>query len=192
MRHNCLTMNSIRISADEAIIEAAFRVLNVNGAASLNEIATAAGVGRATLHRYFSGRDDLINAMVIRALRELNDVAEASSKGARSYTQALKKMLFAIVPLGHRQWFLSQNAARNSTEINAELDKQRREFRLVLLAAQKEDLFPDTCPVEWAMQTYDVLVYAAWQMVHDGHATPDQAATLAWKTFASGIKKAGL
>ena len=182
----------IRIPADEALIEAAFKVLAVDPTASLHEIALAAGVGRATLHRYFRRRVDLINAMVVQALKELNDVAEVASKGACSYEQALKKMLFAIVPLGQRQWFLSQEAARNSPEIKSELDKQREEFRQVMLAAQKEGLFPVTCPVEWAMQSYDVLIYAAWKMVRDGDTTPNQAASLAWKTFTAGIKKAKL
>src|SRR5690606_32804216 len=46
-----------------AILEAAARVLGRDPAASLGEIADAAGVARSTLHRYFPERADLLDAL---------------------------------------------------------------------------------------------------------------------------------
>ncbi len=185
-------LNPVRVPTYDALVEAAFRVLNKNPAASLAEIAIAAGVGRATFHRHFSGREDLIRVLAFQAVDELQEVADEAARGAWSYTDALHKILIAIVPLGERQWFLTQDAAQNVPEIQAALQKQNAEFRTVLEQAQKEGLFPATCPLEWVMQSYDLLIYGAWLMVRDGHATPSQAANLAWKTFTTGIKKAKL
>lgn len=52
-----------RARTRKAILEAAMTVLAESPAAPLNEIATAAGVGRSTLHRHFPERTDLIHAL---------------------------------------------------------------------------------------------------------------------------------
>ncbi|MDR7280905.1 TetR/AcrR family transcriptional regulator [Catenuloplanes atrovinosus] len=52
-----------RARTRRAILDAAIAALGRNPAASLAEIATAAGVGRTTLHRYFADRSDLLAAV---------------------------------------------------------------------------------------------------------------------------------
>lgn len=62
-------MQSARIRADkqrnrELLIEAAARIVDRDGAsASLEQIAREAGVGSATLHRHFAGRQELLSAV---------------------------------------------------------------------------------------------------------------------------------
>ncbi|MBQ1052796.1 TetR family transcriptional regulator, partial [Micromonospora sp. C51] len=53
-----------RARTRQAILQAAIEVLSRNPAASLGEIATAAQVGRTTLHRYFAERSDLLAGVV--------------------------------------------------------------------------------------------------------------------------------
>ncbi|MDO9408255.1 MAG: helix-turn-helix domain-containing protein [Patulibacter sp.] len=45
------------------MLAAALRVLNEDPSATMARIATVAGVGRATLHRHFSTREDLVLAL---------------------------------------------------------------------------------------------------------------------------------
>lgn len=52
-----------RARTRSAILEAAARVLGRDHAASLAEVADAAGVARSTLHRYFPERADLLDAL---------------------------------------------------------------------------------------------------------------------------------
>jgi len=57
-----------------AILETAARVLAERGtAASMVDVATAAGVGRTTLYRYFPNREALVEALVHAAFTELAD-----------------------------------------------------------------------------------------------------------------------
>ncbi|MEV4422080.1 TetR/AcrR family transcriptional regulator [Patulibacter sp. NPDC049589] len=55
-------------AGDDRLIAAALTVLNGDPTASMAQIAAAAGVGRATLHRHFATRDDLVLAIGARSL----------------------------------------------------------------------------------------------------------------------------
>ncbi|MCY6381077.1 TetR/AcrR family transcriptional regulator [Hoeflea prorocentri] len=176
-----------RLSARQAIIEAAFEVFGRDPSASLAQVADAAGVGRATLHRQFAGRDDLIRALLYQAVREIEDAARKAAAGARSHTEALEAIMTALVALGDRQWFLAQERTADGAD-EPYREKQEHEFLQLLTEVQKEGLFPERCPVEWAAKVFDHLVYAAWIQVRDGHATPKQAARLAWSTLTAGLK----
>ncbi|GAA5151316.1 TetR/AcrR family transcriptional regulator [Nocardioides marinquilinus] len=56
------------MSTREAILTAAQRHLTRHPAASMADLAAAAGVGRATVHRHFAGRDELLGELGARSL----------------------------------------------------------------------------------------------------------------------------
>ncbi|MBT0772054.1 TetR/AcrR family transcriptional regulator [Kineosporia sp. J2-2] len=56
------------MNSRDAILAAALRRLNTDPRASMTDMAGAAGVGRATLHRYFSSRDELLHELGTRSL----------------------------------------------------------------------------------------------------------------------------
>ena len=63
----------LRPTARRAIVDAAIRLWAVNPGASLSEVALRAGVGRATLHRHFHGRDALVTAVARICLEEMRE-----------------------------------------------------------------------------------------------------------------------
>lgn len=182
----------IRPSTRDAIIESAFARLNADPRASLAEIAETAGVGRATLHRLFTGRDDLIRALASQALKETEAAADTAAQGARSHKDALRKILVAMISLGDRHWFIAQERTHHFQDVQSALDRQNAEFRALIEEAKAEGLIHKSCPTEWVMQTFDHLIHAAWEMVRDGHLTETQASALAWTTFSNGLKQAKL
>jgi len=185
-------LDTVRPTAFDAILEAAFGVLNTEPKASLADIAAAAGVGRATLHRHFGGREDLIRALARQAQYEVEQAANKAAEHAPSYSVALREILKAMIFLGDRHWFLAHESMDSFPDVRAEYDRQREELIDAIEAARKEGLFHAACPVEWIIQTYDHLIHAGWEMVRAGHATHAQAADLAWLTLKSGLKKARL
>ena len=100
----------LKPSSLDAILEAAFELLASNPGASLADIATRAGVGRATLHRYFSSRDDLLLALAKAAMREMDDAVAAACADCPTHSDALYRSLEALVPLGDRYRFLANSA----------------------------------------------------------------------------------
>jgi TetR/AcrR family transcriptional regulator, repressor for lfrA len=84
----------------KAILDAAMSVLATNPAASLADIATAADVGRSTLHRYFSERSDLLHALA----RHVHDMSNAAIEHAEPDcgppVEALRRVVECQLDLG--------------------------------------------------------------------------------------------
>ncbi|MES0864736.1 TetR/AcrR family transcriptional regulator [Ruegeria sp. SCPT10] len=181
-------MSVIRPTTKDAIIEAAFEVFSQNQAASLGDVAQYAGVGRATLHRHFPGRPELMRALAKIAMAELDEAVEQATAGATSYEQGFRLSLHAIVPLANRQLFLANEGLEADPEIAAAYDKGLQELRRDVDAAKQEGAFDPNVPTDWIVEAYENLIYAAWSLVRSGEATAKQAADLAWRTLSQGLK----
>lgn len=179
--------NSIRPSTRDAIIEAAFAVFSKDPSAALSEVATLAGVGRATLHRYFASREDLIRHLAKVANQEMDDAVNAACADVASYSEAARKSLHALIPLGDRYGFLELEPIDDDPEVKAAYARQKRETEEMVDAAKGEGLFDTAIPTSWIVQAYDHLLYAGWESVKAGETTPDQAADLAWRTLTTGL-----
>ncbi|WP_043622166.1 TetR/AcrR family transcriptional regulator [Nonomuraea candida] len=74
-------MGKLRADAERsmrAIMAAAEDVLSANPVATMEQIAEAAGVARATIHRRFASREALIEAMEVTAWREILEAVKAA------------------------------------------------------------------------------------------------------------------
>ena len=180
-------MSDIRVSSQSAIIEAAFQLLNENPTATLSEIAKRAGVGRATLHRQFPGRTELLRTLARTAMQELDTAVLDATADAKSHTDALRQSLEAMIPLANRQWFLANDPIAHDPQIAAALAADRHLLDETIEAARAEGAFAPDLPTKWISEIYDGVLYAAWTLVRDGDATPRQAAELAWRTLTSGL-----
>jgi TetR/AcrR family transcriptional regulator, mexCD-oprJ operon repressor len=100
-----------RIAA--AILEGAARTLAAQGpAASMNDVATAAGVARATVYRYFPNRQALLDELALVALRDI-DERLASARIAEVPTQeAIARVVRALVESGDAFIVLARERAR--------------------------------------------------------------------------------
>ncbi|MEM8978146.1 MAG: TetR/AcrR family transcriptional regulator [Pseudomonadota bacterium] len=181
-------MNQIRPATRDAIIEAAFEVYSRNQAASLSDVADRAGVGRATLHRYFPGRLELMRALAKIALLELDEAVDAATAGAESYEEGFRLSLHALVPLANRQWFLAHERLEDDPEISAAYEASQNALRQDIERAKEEGAFDPNVPTAWIIEAYENLIYGAWSLVRSGEATPKQAAELAWRTLHNGLK----
>ena len=179
--------DSIRPHTKDAIIDAAFEVLRHDSSAALSTVAARAGVGRATLHRYFPSRSALIHALTLTAIAEMDAAAEAACSDVQSYEEAFRNMFEALIPLGDRHGFLATEPFDNDPAIAAEFDRQMRETREMIDEAKQDGLFDPSVPTDWIAQAFDHLLYAAWESVKAGETTHKQAAELAWRTLNNGV-----
>ena len=98
------TDNSPRFDrTSAAILDAAARVFADEGAsANLAEVATAAGVSRTTLSRYYANRESLLQALVRDAIEDAaRRLADAGLERA-PVQDAIERILRAFVTVGDR------------------------------------------------------------------------------------------
>ncbi|MCW2999490.1 MAG: transcriptional regulator [Solirubrobacterales bacterium] len=112
----------------EAIIQAAVPLLSEHPRASMQQIAAAAGLHRATVHRHFPSRDDLLDELRRRAfaasMEELNAVLEQPSADP---SDTLERATAALITVGDRYrlyryttWRSAENEGR-AEEIGSNL-----------------------------------------------------------------------
>lgn len=95
------TPPSLRDRVGVLILDRAAAVLAEHGAtASMAEIATAAGIGRATLYRHFPNRDALLQAMAQAAVEELGDRLAQAQVGEVPVHEAIARVCRAFVTTG--------------------------------------------------------------------------------------------
>ena len=181
--------NSIRLSSKDAIIEAGFTVFNKDPSASLSQIADVAGVGRATLHRHFPNRDDLIKTLAHTAIREMDETVENAIQGIETYSEIAKIIFDVLIPLGDRHGFLALEAFEHDDALKTEFERQKQDTRDMIEGLKEEGLLDISIPTSWAIQVYDHILFAAWESVKKGEATTSQAASLAWRTLINGLGK---
>ncbi|MEM7219725.1 MAG: TetR/AcrR family transcriptional regulator [Pseudomonadota bacterium] len=176
-----------KTATPDVIAEAGFAVLSRNPGANLAEIAAAAGVTRATLHRYFPSRQNLIGELARRALQEMEDAVALACADARSAGDGLRRSMAALIPLGDRHGFLAHEQFEHDESIEQSFASIQSETARWIDAAKGEGEFDPHIPTEWISRAYDYLLYAAWDSIRLEETTPSQAAVLAWRTLTSGL-----
>jgi TetR/AcrR family transcriptional repressor of lfrA len=83
-----------------AILDAAMVVLADNVNASLGDIATAAQVGRSTLHRYFPERTELLRALALHVHALSNAAIEHAEPDCGPPVEALRRVVECQLDLG--------------------------------------------------------------------------------------------
>lgn len=179
--------NSVRPSTRDAILEAGFRILSKEPGASLARIAETAGVGRATLHRHFASREELLHTLALQAIAEMDEAIETACADAPGYSDALRRSLAVLIPLGDRHGFLALEPVDDAPEVISAFERQARETRDLVEAAKREGLFDRAVPSSWIVQAIDHLIYAGWESLRAGELTHSQASDLAWRTLTSGL-----
>lgn len=183
----CL-MRDKDVSMQMAILNAGFDVFSQNPGASLADVAAQAGVGRATLHRHFSRRADLIAEMALVASQQLNAAVEEATRDAETCTDGLRIAFRAMLPLAQRYMFLATEPVDQDPRVAEAYACERAELLNDVEQAKTEGTFDRAIPTIWIAQAYENLLFAGWAMVAEQEATPNQAADLAWRTLTEGLK----
>lgn len=85
-----------------ALLDAAADVLAVDPEASLSEVATRAGLGRATLYRHFESRDALRAAIRAEALVRASSALAGAGLPDCDTREGIRRAAAVLVPLGVR------------------------------------------------------------------------------------------
>jgi TetR/AcrR family transcriptional repressor of mexCD-oprJ operon len=99
-----------------AILDGAARILAVHGEASMNDVATAAGVARATVYRYFPNRQALLDELARAAVSEADEGLAAARIDEVSPEEGVARAVRALVDVGDSFVLLARERVRSDPE----------------------------------------------------------------------------
>lgn len=171
-----------------ALLDAAAVTLAKNPGASLNEIAAAARVGRATLYRYFATREALLHDLALEAIRQTREAITPIRAQGLSGKETLRQVVAALIPLGDRFHFLmSELAVYGDPEVSAAYQSHFQTLVELVEAVKAEEGFAREVPTAWGVAAIDALIWAAWSSVEEGYIARRDAAPLVFRTLFEGL-----
>lgn len=190
------TSAALRDRAVRVILDAAAALLAERGASvSMADIAEAAGVGRATVYRYFPSRDALLDALCTAGSAELSRllggadldriaVPEGIARVARAFT-GLGSKYAALMPGGALGPLGEQLADRNDVDLRQLTEPVHALLRRGMAeGALRDDLTAETL---WSMLAG--LLDVAGERVTADHVGVEQASADAVSIFLYGATR---
>lgn len=185
---------NVRIGAvrsQPSLLQTATEVLVADPAASLSDVATAAGIGRTTLHKLYPTRHALLVALAHDALDLLERTDREVGLDAPG-TQApavLHRLVAAAIPLGPRMAFLRRERSLDTEpELIARVEALDAPVRALVRRAQAEGVFRADLPDEWVVASLNSLIFTAWALIAQGWIAPVAAPDLVMRTLLGGIE----
>ncbi|GGM00310.1 TetR family transcriptional regulator [Streptomyces fumigatiscleroticus] len=80
------------------VLRSAAALLTRKSTATMDEVARAAGISRATLHRHFAGRDALVRALEALGIAECEAALDAARLDEGPAAEAVRRLVGAIEP----------------------------------------------------------------------------------------------
>jgi AcrR family transcriptional regulator len=176
-----------RARTRQAIVDAAIEVLGRNPAASLGDIATAADVGRTTLHRYFAERADLLTAVgaeaVARLARATAQARTAEGTGA-SGVRRLCQEYFDLGDLLSLIFSEPELCADPATGGPAGCDPA---FTALVERGHRDGSIDPELPAGWVQSLVWSQLYAGWAYLAETGASRHEVLRLILRTVDGAI-----
>lgn len=157
-----------RARTRRAILDAAVVVFARNRAASLSEVADAAGVGRSTLHRYFPERTVLVDALLEDAVEATRRAFDEAALDQGTPSDALDRLVHAHYDLGPRMNFLFTELPEDSWDGNDALEAAHWPVGALFARGQRDGVFDPDLSIEWIIRALWHLMSAGWEAVAEG------------------------
>lgn len=177
----------VRARTRRAILDAAIETLTRMPNASMGDIATAANVGRTTVHRYFPERSDLIDAISADALEQVGHATIRARLDDGPAATALARLCQEYFELGDVMMLLfTMPDLLTRPEWQEETEDDRVLLKLVERGHRDGTIDPGL-PAEWVQQVLWSLQYTGWEMVRSHGRPKHEALTLCLRTLEKAI-----
>ncbi len=163
-----------------AILDAASRTLTQHPQASVEEIATAAGLTRQTVYAHFPSRDALLGALTDRATNRVTAALKDIDLSQGSASDALLRVVQLSWETFDREPFLL-NMPGPPAESNRDEQRHQPVFAALddlVRRGQREGDFDPSLPATWIIAATTALGHAAGEQVRAGRMSSSQASAV--------------
>ncbi len=172
------------------ILDAAASTLVRLPGASLQDIAEAAGVGRATIHRYFRKREDLLKELAQISLKDTSEAIETTIAQDGKAIDKLRNLVEVLMPMANRYQYLSYVwSMLDDPEIYRVYNRQTTAMYDLVDACKAEGAISASVSTRWVTSAFDSLVYSAWLSQEYGEIARNDATDLVFNTLIHGVAK---
>jgi len=145
--------------------------LTSNPGASTGEIAAAAKVSRATLHRVFGNRESLQEDVYGWMLLKCDEVFDAAGIDTGPVLPAFERLVEDSYPLAQSWWLLiSSPSLEKIPALGGMIEAQDRRLDSFFTRGQAEGVFRPDLPPRWLVYSMGSQVMSAWYLVDEGLA----------------------
>jgi TetR/AcrR family transcriptional regulator, mexCD-oprJ operon repressor len=153
----------------------------------MDEIARAAGISRATLHRLFPGRDALVREVAGLAMRRMAAALDAAAIEDGDPVEAVRRLADAIVPRATEAAFLTgESRLFDDSELWAAWEQIDARVAALFLRGQQSGAFRVELPAAWLSEAFlDLLAGVGWA-VQEGRLAPRAGTSALTELFLGG------
>lgn len=157
------------------VLRTAAALLTRKSTATMDEVAKAAGISRATLHRHFAGRDALVRALESLGIAECEAALDAARLDEGAAGDAVRRLVGAIEPAAGLLAFLyTENQLFEGEQQNAGWARIDDRIAALFRRGQQNGEFRiDLSPVWLTEALYGLLGSAAWAVAEGRVARND-------------------
>ncbi|MDV5144469.1 helix-turn-helix domain-containing protein [Streptomyces sp. SBC-4] len=151
------------------VLHSAAALLSRKATATMDEVARAAGIGRATLHRHFAGRDVLVRALEELGIQELEAALDGACLDEGTADEAVCRLVAGMEPMAPLLSFLvTENQLFEGDQQNEGWARLDARVSDLFKRGQEEGTFRIDLTPAWLTEAlYGLIGSAAWA-VQDG------------------------
>jgi AcrR family transcriptional regulator len=176
--------STARTRTRRAILDAAVTVLARDGSASLAQVATAAGIGRTTLHRYFAERSDLMAALTGHTMERVAAATERAALERGPAHEALGRLCREYFELGDVLTLMFSDPQVGAAVASLEEAEHDRALFAVIARGQGEGTIDASMSAAWLQYSLWALLYSAWSLMHEQSLPRHEALELCLRSVA--------
>lgn len=155
------------------VLRSAAALLTRKSTATMDEVAKAAGISRATLHRHFAGRDALVRALEALGIEECEAALAAAGLDDGPAGDAVRRLVREIEPAASLLAFLyTENQLFEGEGLNDGWSRIDARISALFRRGQESGEFRIDLTPAWLTEAlFGLLASAAW-MVQSGKGAP--------------------
>jgi TetR/AcrR family transcriptional repressor of mexCD-oprJ operon len=173
------------------VLRSAAALLTRRATATMDEVAKAAGIGRATLHRHFAGRDALVRALESLGIQETESALDAARLDEGPAEDALRRFVGAVEPAAGLLAFLVTENQLFEGEVHAGWSRIDGRISALFRRGQERGEFRIDLPPAWLTEAlYGLIGACAWS-IQDGRVAARDFSYMTAELLLGGVRRSG-